>query len=93
MYTVYVFNHLSTLVTAYPMSGSIKIVKQATGRVYTTIFTTVKQKYYLLNVNNLCKQAKENLLQCNGMSSTMSTGREHVRDAQRSRVVTRRCKI
>lgn len=51
-----------------------------------------KEKY-LLNVNNLCKQANENLLQCNGIRSTKSTGKEHVRDAQRSRVFTRRCKI
>lgn len=48
---------------------------------------------YLLKVNNFCKQVKENLLQWEGISSTVSTGNEHVRDAQRSKVDTSRCKI
>ena len=48
---------------------------------------------YLLRENNFCKQVKENLLQCKGISSTVSTGKELVRDAQRSKVATSLCKI
>uniref|UniRef100_A0A7C9CRM9 Uncharacterized protein n=1 Tax=Opuntia streptacantha TaxID=393608 RepID=A0A7C9CRM9_OPUST len=47
----------------------------------------------LAKENSFCKQVKENLKQWEGRSSTVSTGNEQVRDAQRSSVETNLCRI
>lgn len=48
---------------------------------------------YLAKENNFSKQVKENLLEWTGISSTVSIGKVHVRDAHRSKVDTSRCNI
>lgn len=57
------------------------------------LYDVTKNDKYLVRRNNFCKQAKENLKQWGGRSSTVSTGKEHVREAQRSRVETNLCRI
>nr|GMD45273.1 hypothetical protein Iba_chr10dCG8470 [Ipomoea batatas] len=48
---------------------------------------------WLKKENNFCKQVKENLLQCGGISSTVLRGKEHVREAHLSMVEISRCII
>lgn len=56
-------------------------------------FMSCNEIYYLLKENSFCKQVNENLLQWEGISSTVSMRKEHVRDAQWSKVKTSRCRI
>lgn len=57
------------------------------------IFNLMQDYIYLLKENNFCKQVKENLLQCGGISSTVLRGKEHVREAHLSMVEISRCII
>lgn len=55
--------------------------------------TNKEPPQYLAKENNFCRQVRENLLQYEGMSSTVAIGKELVRDAQRSKVEINRCRI